>query len=61
MVDKSNADKKWLFLLICYLLLIYAPYCASKYSVEREFIIGDCHYYLAVIESILHVMPLPLP
>ena len=51
--SNTGTDKKWIFLLFLFLILIYPTYFSSNSSSGNTFIKGDCFYYRAVIDSLL--------
>lgn len=47
------SDRRWVFIILIYLCLIYPPWILSNTVLGTDFIKGDCYYYRAVIVSLL--------
>lgn len=52
MVKHNLSDRSFIFAIVILLCLIYPPYILSNIS-NSHYIMGDCHYYRAVVLSIL--------
>lgn len=47
------SGRRWTFIILLYLCLIYLPFIISRSYSAESFIQGDCYYYRAVIVSLL--------
>jgi hypothetical protein len=53
MTSYRPSERRWTFILLLYLCLIYLPFIISRSDLAESFLQGDSYYYRAVIDSLL--------